>query len=87
MQLGKYHCLEVEPGVITDLAGTPFPGLRGWVILRPSTGDSNWFLDVSSVFFWVPYVIWSSRALSSYLQGFDWIFVAQKINVLDCSDA
>eukprot|EP00435_Cladocopium_sp_Y103_P008876 s669_g2.t1 len=29
MQPGNYHCLQVEPGVITDLAGTPFPGLRG----------------------------------------------------------
>ena len=28
-QQGNYHCLQVEPGVITDLAGTPFPGLRG----------------------------------------------------------
>ena len=29
MVRGFYHCLQVEPGIITDLAGTPFPGLRG----------------------------------------------------------
>ncbi|CAE7234999.1 unnamed protein product [Symbiodinium natans] len=26
---GNYHCLQVEPGIIQDLAGTPFPGLIG----------------------------------------------------------
>jgi len=29
MVRGFYHCLQVEPGIITDLAGTPFPGFRG----------------------------------------------------------
>eukprot|EP00438_Fugacium_kawagutii_P012471 Skav233531 [mRNA] locus=scaffold4243:43781:44622:+ [translate_table: standard] len=29
MAPGNYHCLQVDPGVITDLAGTPFPGMRG----------------------------------------------------------
>lgn len=28
LQAGNYHCLEVEPAVIQDLAGTPFPGLN-----------------------------------------------------------
>ena len=28
LQAGNYHCLEVDPGVIQDLAGTPFPGLN-----------------------------------------------------------
>ena len=26
---GDYHCLQIEPGIIQDLAGTPFPGLAG----------------------------------------------------------
>jgi len=29
MTAGNYHCLQVEPGIIQDLAATPFPGLVG----------------------------------------------------------